>query len=277
MLRNNFERLESLLQESQEENNKIRSEYEAKLSDTNDKLRTTKAENEELREKVDVLFKLGRGYINKQGRKPVSEAMNDNPTTNVDEIETVAIEEVTIEEDGTEDLLAWTKNKLRGFKRSGPTSSAENNSKAKSDPKPYKPAADKSSNRVPSTPSEPVRTTTAQTGGQSTQNNAGDERTMYCHYFSNLGKCAFEERTGSTCRFVHGDAPMCQSGVACKRAKCMYKHPNMAGRRTSFLEQRSGFPKNMNPWMMNMMNPWWNANSSQMQMPNPWMMDMNRK
>ena len=44
----------------------MRSEYEGKLIEANDKFREIKTENEELKEKVDILFKLGRAYINKK-------------------------------------------------------------------------------------------------------------------------------------------------------------------------------------------------------------------
>ena len=48
----------------------MKSDYEAKLIEANDKFRTVKAENQELKEKVDVLFKLGRSYINRKESKP---------------------------------------------------------------------------------------------------------------------------------------------------------------------------------------------------------------
>ena len=58
-LKNNFERLEALYHESSEEVDKTKAEYEARLMEANDKFRHVKSENEELKEKVDVLFKLG--------------------------------------------------------------------------------------------------------------------------------------------------------------------------------------------------------------------------
>ena len=66
LLTNNFQRLESMFQDSLEEVGQVRSEYEAKLIEANDRFRVVKAENEELKEKVDVLFKLGRSYINRK-------------------------------------------------------------------------------------------------------------------------------------------------------------------------------------------------------------------
>ena len=67
MLKSNFQRLELLFQDSLLQ---VRSEYEAKLIDAKDKYRAVKAENEELKEKVDVIFKLGRSYINRRKKLP---------------------------------------------------------------------------------------------------------------------------------------------------------------------------------------------------------------
>ena len=64
-LKNNFERLESLFQDSLDEVKEVRTEYEAKLLKVNEMYRQAKADNEVLKEKVDVLFKLGRSYINR--------------------------------------------------------------------------------------------------------------------------------------------------------------------------------------------------------------------
>ena len=256
ILKNNFQRLESLLQDALEENNKMKSEHESKLVEANDKLRIVTTENEELKEKVDVLFKLGRGYINKHERKehttPATSAGNNN------DIQTVSVEEITVEEDDNvtnEDLQEWTRNKLRGFKRSAPTARAEKNSSNQSFNNYI--AKDSNNSQQKSNPSETIPTI---------ENNSKSGRPRYCHYFANLGKCVFEERTGGTCRFSHEEAPMCQRGSSCSRNKCMYKHPNMAGRRGSpFLDQRSGMPQNMNPWMM--INPWWNPSQAHVQVP----------
>ena len=263
-LKNNFERIEVLLQDSLEENEKLKSDYESKLIEANNNLRIVKTENEELNEKVEVLFKLGRGYINKYEKKK----QGNNPITtevNAEEIETGHVEEITLNEHddvGTDDLLEWTKNKLRGFKRSAPTTMAEKLSKT-----------NKVRNSLP--PQRPNPPTPEQPQGFQDKNNPNMARPRYCHYYANTGKCSFEERTGSKCKFLHKDAPMCQRGVACTRNKCMYKHPNMAGRYHSFLDRSSGTPQNPgnqnpHPWMM--INPWWNP--SQVPVPSPWQPNM---
>ena len=283
VLKNNFERLESLFQDSLDDVSQVRTEYEAKLSEADDKLRVTKAENEELKEKVEVLFKLGRSYINRkeknniESKKPEEDKPDDGK--NEDEIETISIDEVS-----KEDLQTWTQNRFRGFKRSGPsaTPTRNENSRQETGPKqaPTKtPSA--SSERVSPQPSS-TGPTNSSPGNQKQQTQQSNDvnpekstgRKLYCHYFSNIGRCPYEERTGATCRYEHKDAPLCQSGTACMRHKCMYKHPNMAGRdmsgRNSFLDQRA--TSNPNPWQM--MNPWWQQNPNQMQFPNPWMMNM---
>ena len=65
ILKKNFERLESMYHDSLEETNKVKSEYEARLLQATDNYTAIKAENEVLKERVDILFKLGRSYLNK--------------------------------------------------------------------------------------------------------------------------------------------------------------------------------------------------------------------
>ena len=78
-LKKNFERLDGLFQDSLEEVNQVRSEYEGKLIKANENYRAVKAENEELKERVDILFKLGRSYIN---RKENDEIQSDKKKEN---------------------------------------------------------------------------------------------------------------------------------------------------------------------------------------------------
>ena len=85
----------------------MRSEYEAKLIEANDRYRVVKTENEELKDKVDILFKLGRSYINRKEDSVDSdkkEREKEKPRNEEDEIETVTIEDVNEEED----LHTWT-------------------------------------------------------------------------------------------------------------------------------------------------------------------------
>ena len=54
-----------MFQESLEEVDRVKSEYTAKLIEASEKYRVTLKENEELKEKVEILFKLGRSYIDR--------------------------------------------------------------------------------------------------------------------------------------------------------------------------------------------------------------------
>ena len=65
--------------EALEEVNNVKSEYEAKLMTANDSLAVAMSENEVLKEKVDILFKLGRSYLN---REKVGNNENNNKDNN---------------------------------------------------------------------------------------------------------------------------------------------------------------------------------------------------
>ena len=75
-MKNNLGRLETLYHEALEETNNIKSEYEAKLITANDDLTTTRAEIEALTEKVDILFKLGRSYLNQTNVTKKNDSMD---------------------------------------------------------------------------------------------------------------------------------------------------------------------------------------------------------
>ena len=262
-LKNSFERLNTLFQESLEEVDRIKSEYTAKLLESNEKYRVTLEENEELKEKVDVLFKLGRSYIDK--------ADNNEPKEASKEKEKDMIEEITIEDNhdhenseaNCENLSAWTTQKFRGFRRVSPATNSAPNKQTKT----RKMSPDTPKKSPPSSSLNERLQNLAMnnpTGrGEQTQVRGS---TKYCHFFSNFGKCHFEERTGYPCKFVHKVAPVCRSGTACTRSKCMYTHPNMGGRGliNPFLGQNSNYQRNNLPWqqMMNqenlrpLVNPW---------------------
>ena len=258
-------RLELLYNDSLDEVGKLKSEYEAKLIEANDKFRNTKVENEQLKEKVDVLFKLGRSYLNRKESREHG-AMKEPPSNHEDEIETISIEDVTVEEASVEevtdeDLQSWTKNKLRGFKRAGPASKPEKKNEAN--------PAIKSSPTTTTTTTKPTAAGMEATPAQQPNGMENNVPLRYCHFYVNKGKCNFEERTGQKCRFEHKIAPMCNLGLNCTRLKCMYSHPKVNGV-NSFLGNTRGMNQMMNPWNLGqMMNPWMTTPSNQF-MPNPW-------
>ena len=165
---------------------------------------------------------------------------------------------------------------MRGFKRVGPSEPAAKHANPKPTPKTKKPTAtvenpSSGGGSAPAAMATPSSSALNQVSGSDRE----PRKTLYCHYFSNYGKCTFEARTGGACKFEHNGAHMCQSGMACQRNKCMFKHPNMGGMSISnpFLEQNKSFSQGINPWQMQMMNPWLNPNQFQ----NPWNMERNRR
>ena len=200
--------------------NQVKSECEAKLILANDNYIVIKTENEVLKEKVDVLFKLGRSYLNKSKlcNKNSDEENKDEVKENEEKNKDDHIE-VIEEDDDIQSLQAWTKSKMRGFKKVNPTAqprpNAETGCTRQPSSEPSSSAQKSPSTRPPSAATGSLPPDTASTTTTTENQRFQPERIQYCHYFSNFGKCHFEERTGTPCRFVHGSAPICQSGTAC--------------------------------------------------------------
>ena len=264
-----------MFQESLEEVDRVKSEYTAKLIEASEKYRVTLKENEELKEKVAILFKLGRSYIDRA------------ETGDIDSEKTTAPPKVTkqqepnnVEDDDMQNLSAWETNKFRGFRRVSPTAPPQQSKEVPPRNPPTRSSSPGSTSRAapasgaPQTGTGPTARTTP-TVNERLQTLAMDNRssqmemagrTQYCHYFTNFGKCNYEENTGNSCKFDHKVAPVCQRGTACTRSKCMYTHPNTARQNNAFLGRNSGLEKNMWPQMMNpYMNPWSLMNPFQQQ------------
>ena len=264
-IKSNYERLESLYHDSLDEVNQVRADYEAKIIHLNENNEVLKTENNVLKEKVDILFKLGRSYINNATRsanKSVvereesekhSDAIND-----VDSIEVIEVIEGNTT--NTESLKEWTKMKMRGFKRLSPAAPPIPNpnptSSRHNDEKLEKRKRSGTEDPPPSPPSSPAPPQSASAGSPTTY-----ERKRYCHYYANTGRCNFEEKTGKKCKFAHEQAPMCNSGISCSRPKCMFSHPKINGN-DNFLGHMRPL-NNMVPWQI--INPWMSAPPYQFQ------------
>ena len=268
VLTSNFERLQVMYHQSLDELNAVKSEYEAKLIMANDNYRVIKTENEVLKEKVDILFKLGRSYLNNAENKKKNEGQRE-----VDETE--KIERATVEDreetEEVENLQEWTKNKLRGFKRVNPSEAAkrqgtnshtQKQTRAEVHPPPRSTTTTTSPHVTPRTTSPAGNGTVAPNDIDISEAEDNVYRGRFCHFFVNKGGCTFEERTGQKCKYEHREAPMCNFGSNCSRSKCMFSHPKNTGNpnQNNFLGQM------MNPWM----NPWMSQNQNPWSMPNPW-------
>ena len=269
LMKSNFERLESMYHEALNVVESVKSEYEAKIILAHDNFRTVKAENEALKEKVDILFKLGRSYINNKTRE--WEKVVQSNTGNHDEIEVL---EVVEETEDMENLHTWTQNKMRGFRRVDPSkpaaaklnnqSTKPTNERAFTTPASYASAAARSpAGRSSPTPAPtatgsstgrvgaPKETASSQPpiapSSVDIQEDTNDSsyKGRYCHYFVNQGQCNF--------------------GTSCSCIKCMFSHPKIPGSQTAHTANTFLGPA-MSPW--NMMNPWMNQATNHF--PTPW-------
>ena len=134
------------------------------------------------------MFKLGKMALEKQKAKDAELEIVDDQ-----------------DEDGLDVLVQSSiENKNKGFKRVGPTTYAE---KVNIEVKTKNFQAEKTVN--------PANITTRVNTKQKVQ---------YCHFYSNFGKCMFEETTGNRCKFSHQKAPTCNYDGKCNRKKCMFSH-----------------------------------------------------
>ena len=284
ILQNNFERLEIMYQDAREEANTLKAEYEGRLIKANDSFASAKAENEILKEKVDVLFKLGRSYINsKKGNNNIEKQaeIQGDSDNDIIEVEVHISSDKDDRDDNDEnlDLDGWTKNKMRGFKRNNPATQAvpsTNSLRSESGstcsrisssapgPRSAGSATRRLTNPSPVNNSKTSENQGSETRAENSENmrksyHSAKQQIRYCHYFVNKGRCDFEERTGSQCKFEHKMAPMCNSGMSCTRHKCMFSHPNVNP--ASHLHPFLGRNMMMNTWPI--LNPWIQSSQSQ--------------
>ena len=262
VLRRNFKRLELMYNEALEDASKVKFEYEARLIEVNDKFSSTKAENEELKEKVDILFKLGKGYL-AQGKTKDFKKFNQSQE-DPDKIEVLQEESIDLTEE--DNIESFVKNRFRRYKRVDPTTQSVPKMPTNESFKQKKMAKETASNHATQNEVKNNKEKRSDLAREPLK-----DKVPYCHYFVNYGKCDFEKRTGRTCRFEHRNAPPCRFGSGCTRSKCQFSHPKTQPR-TSFLDQRRNTPS---PWR----NPWqapqfhqispWLSNPWQMTYPDP--------
>ena len=226
-----------MYKETLDESNKQKSALEVKLVEANENYSAIKAENEALKEKIDILFKLGREYLN--GKKVHGDMAEDEITE--------------IHPDESDDLQEWTSQKLRGFlRKKGPI---ENSSKNRE----ISPKKGLNEAKKPTVVSNRERERE-----KASDVSHDNQRVRFCHYYVNEGKCNFEKRTGERCKFEHKTAPACNFGSNCRRYKCMFSHPKVPNQ--PFLGRN---PHHLG--QMNMINPWFHPPvQNQRYYPNPW-------
>ena len=269
-LKNNFHRLETLYHEALDETKKVKAEYEVKLLKANEDYTRVASQNEILNERNDILYKLGKSYIERTketSEMKVTRVHFEKTNTEASNTDIIEIQD-TIEEESMPKEQRWTQEKLRGFKR-----------------------RQISTNRVEDTPTS--LTASSNTGTQTlSENNVGSQRESdqnqnssdtenrantgsqrniedkLCYYFSNTGHCNFEERTGRRCKFIHDTSnrvSMCPLGINCSRPRCELSHPRIRQNwrgftNENFLGNMRGQMQISNPWQVHSvhssLNPW---------------------
>ena len=117
-VKDDFERLSEIYRKEQQDFKDLKLNIDIDLSKTREEYRRMKVENEKLIARNDTLYKLGNIALNQKEKKTEKESENRNDEDNIEIIE----EEVI-------DIESIVKDKLRGFRRTNPTSTpqAENN------------------------------------------------------------------------------------------------------------------------------------------------------
>ena len=217
-----------------------------------------------MKERNDVLFKLGKAYIesrqiskdNPVDRKD-SNNQHDNTQSHTDDI--VVLEDVSDEVHGDQQ---WQTQKFRGFRKStiqNPTAPVSSmNLTTVSEQGSSNGTERRDNDRQPPTGDREV---SEPDESSEVKSSTEIRRGQYCHFYSNYGKCNYEEKTKRQCRFEHSSkVPMCSNGISCTRQRCMYKHPKPQGR-TGFLGMQAGNSHNLNGWQFQpqpWVQPWLN-------------------
>ena len=115
-LKNNFERLNTIYQERIAELNDVKASYAVELDEASQKYASVLTENEELKERVDVLFKLGRGYLEGKNCSCNAEKMNNEDQIDLNAgVKSNPKEQPTSNSNSKTD--SWSSQVSRGFRK----------------------------------------------------------------------------------------------------------------------------------------------------------------
>ena len=196
-IKEDFERLHEIFDNSRNSSQEQDKSSDIELKKVREEYRIVKTENEFLKEKNETLFKLGKIALDKKNSEPEVEVLEDEDDSGLDVL-----------------IKSARENKANRYVRRDPASYAE---KAKATEATKPPTNEAQPNKARENRSE-----TKDTTNRGVKQNTN--RVNYCHYFSNYGKCHFEEKNGRPCKFSHLKAPVCSFDGRCNRKKCMFSH-----------------------------------------------------
>ena len=223
-LKSNFERLNHLFKERQEEFDKEKIDLTSRLNEATEKYTVLMIENEELKEKLDILFRLSRSYLDSRNDGEIEVLQtsdDDNINDQIDTRDTTSKREINEQ--------SWEKQKLRGFRKVQKTSTL------KTPPESHIPHRKSETENIINR--NLIRLASSNSFQPTRSHNSENRR--FCHYYTNFGYCHYEEQTNRRCRYEHKIAPMCSDGDDCTRTKCMYSHPNKDAQPENSFLQRS--------------------------------------
>ena len=208
-LSDSYERLTAMYKVLKEEKRAGGNESKKELEEAQENLRVALTENEKLRETNNIQNNLCKIWMKEH---------NENEK----ETEIVVDEQL---ENNEEDLVTtFLQNRRRGFKRTSPSSPAEQKSK---DSTHYVP------NRNITNNSDSHRNIP-------NKSKSSGSTKRYCHFWNNSGNCTFRN-----CIFLHEKSPVCNFDGKCNRKKCMYSHMKQ---NRSFLAGNQRFHPSRTSW-----------------------------
>ena len=246
-LKDDFERLTDIFENTRNNSQDDSRNNNVELNKVREEYRIIKTENEFLKEKNDTLFKLGKIALDKNNNVTETEVIEDEDENGLDTLVRSSLENRANKFTRRDPASYAERSKAKEVpnpttapktsqdnESSSRTKTTEANGAPKAPQDPVSPAAprapqDPVSPAVPRAPQDPVSPpgTRAPPGASSSLPTSVENqrnRISYCHFFSNYGRCHFEEETGRKCKFSHIKAPVCSYNGHCDRKKCMFSN-----------------------------------------------------
>ena len=188
------------------------------------------AENIQLKERTELLYKLSREYLDMKVYLGKMAQVGEVDLEQHQQNEQVSISEANdrVNPD-TEGRPRSNSQGFQGFRRVNHQANSEGGSTTQ-----FMPVTEQSVRRETPVNQRLLEIAAAPSDQDKDASTSGSKPALPnvrkpCHYFSNYGACHFEERTGRKCRFEHRprSSQLCPNGMACNIFHCQFTHPNI--------------------------------------------------